>query len=103
MHCLILQVTQTYDAGCVIYFYLGFNCGDSENPVPIHKEIETRARDEIISCGGSISHHHGVGKLRKKWYTMTVSKVGEDLLTAAKRELDPKNIFGINNFIQAKL
>lgn len=95
------RVTQTYDAGCVIYFYLGFNYSNIEaDPVQVHHRLEERARDEIISCGGSVSHHHGVGKLRRKWYTNTVSLVGRDLYLCAKNELDPKNIFATNNLVE---
>lgn len=97
------RVTQTYDAGCVIYFYFGFNHKGIADPVYVYEELETKARDEIIACGGSISHHHGVGKLRKKWYPSTVSSVGVDLYLATKKELDPKNIFATNNFVQSKL
>lgn len=100
------RVTQTYDAGCVIYFYLGFNYSNINvklDPIKTHHEIETRARDEILACGGSISHHHGVGKLRKKWYPKTVSNVGYNLFLSTKNELDPKNIFATNNLIQSKL
>ncbi|KAK9885421.1 hypothetical protein WA026_010917 [Henosepilachna vigintioctopunctata] len=90
-HFLIsCRVTQTYDAGCVIYFYFAFNHGDVSDPVATHHQIESRARDEIIACGGSISHHHGVGKLRTKWYPQTVSEVGVSLYNATKNELDPK-------------
>ncbi|CAH2231974.1 jg4035 [Pararge aegeria aegeria] len=46
---------------------------------------------------GSISHHHGVGKLRKKWYADTVSEPGRNLLLAAKKALDPDNIFALGN------
>lgn len=103
-HFLIsCRVTQTYDAGCVIYFYFGFNYFNKNDPVKIYENIEEAARDEIISCGGSISHHHGVGKLRKKWYPQTVSNVGVDLYKAAKKELDPNNVFATSNLIEAKL
>lgn len=33
----------------------------------IYEEIEDNARIEVMKNGGSISHHHGVGKLRKKF------------------------------------
>nr|CAH7726745.1 unnamed protein product [Callosobruchus chinensis] len=97
------RVTQTYDAGCVIYFYLGFNHKDLGDPVVLHNKLETKARDEIIACGGSISHHHGVGKLRRRWYPKTVSSVGLNLYLSVKKELDPKNIFATNNLVQSKL
>ncbi|CAH2106121.1 unnamed protein product [Euphydryas editha] len=91
------RLTQTYDAGCCIYFYFGFQAMGLENAVHIYEEIEEAARNEIIASGGSISHHHGVGKLRKKWYTDTVSEPGKCLLLAAKKALDPDNIFALGN------
>lgn len=49
--------------------------------------------------GGSISHHHGIGKIRARWYKQSVSSIGVNLYKAAKMELDPKNIFGLNNLL----
>lgn len=105
VHFLICsRVTQTYDAGCVIYFYFAFRYSETiTDPVGLYEEIEEKARDEIIACGGSISHHHGVGKLRKKWYRGTVSDVGVALFKAAKKELDPNNVFATDNLIESKL
>jgi alkyldihydroxyacetonephosphate synthase len=97
------RVTQTYDAGCVVYFYLAFSHDQVDDPVKVHHIIETKARDEIVASGGSISHHHGVGKLRKRWYPSTVSQVGVDLYLATKNQLDPNNIFATNNLVRAKL
>ncbi|KAJ0177400.1 hypothetical protein K1T71_007409 [Dendrolimus kikuchii] len=91
------RLTQTYDAGCCIYFYFGFYTGNILNPVKTYEDIEEAARDEIIACGGSISHHHGVGKLRKKWYKDTVSEPAKMLLLAAKKTLDPDDIFALGN------
>lgn len=48
------------------------------------EEFQTAARDEIIACGGSISHHHGVGKLRKQWMLTSQGAVGISLLKAIK-------------------
>lgn len=92
-------MTQTYDAGACVYFYFGFNYSEVANPVEVYEHIETAAREEILLNGGSISHHHGVGKLRSKWYPQSVSQVGVDLLKAAKKELDPKNIFAVGNLL----
>ncbi|GJQ82270.1 hypothetical protein Trydic_g19468 [Trypoxylus dichotomus] len=98
------RVTQTYDAGCVIYFYFAFNYSKlREDPVTVYESIEEKARDEIIASGGSISHHHGVGKVRRKWYAKTVSNVGVALFNATKRELDPQNIFATGNMVKNKL
>ncbi len=93
------RVTQTYDAGACVYFYFGFRYISSVNPVHTYEEIENRARDEILASGGSISHHHGVGKIRKQWYEQSVSTLGVKLYNSVKSELDPKNIFATGNLV----
>ncbi|XP_048779948.2 alkyldihydroxyacetonephosphate synthase, peroxisomal-like [Ostrea edulis] len=93
------RVTQTYDAGACVYFYFGFNYRGIQNPVQVYEEIESSARDEILANGGSISHHHGVGKLRKKWLRKTVGDVGLGSMRAIKNYIDPHNIFGNNNLM----
>lgn len=93
------RVTQTYDAGACVYFYFGFNYSQIEDPVETYEHIESAARTEILLNGGSISHHHGVGKLRSRWYPQSVSGVGVGLYKAAKAELDPKNVFAAGNLL----
>jgi alkyldihydroxyacetonephosphate synthase len=50
----------------------------------------------IISCieehGGSLSHHHGVGKMMGPWMEKHIGKEQMDVLRAIKRHLDPNNI-----------
>ncbi|XP_055586709.1 alkyldihydroxyacetonephosphate synthase [Uranotaenia lowii] len=95
------RVTQSYDAGACVYFYFGFNHSGFSDPVHVYETIENHAREEILSSGGSISHHHGVGKIRSRWYPQTVSETGVQLYRATKNELDPKNIFAVGNFLPA--
>jgi len=70
-----------------------------ENPVETYHAIETEAREEILRNGGSLSHHHGIGKIRKPWMVPTVSQTGMELLKGVKDTLDPKNIFANNNLL----
>ena len=55
------------------------------------------ARQACIDNGGSISHHHGVGKVRKQWLEETTSTVGLNMVKAVKAKVDPKNIFAVDN------
>lgn len=98
-HFISCRVTQTYDAGACVYFYFSYKYVDQADPVHTYEEIENAARDEVLANGGSISHHHGVGKLRSRWYPQSVSEVGVDLFKATKRELDPRNIFAVGNLL----
>ncbi|KFM76070.1 Alkyldihydroxyacetonephosphate synthase, peroxisomal, partial [Stegodyphus mimosarum] len=78
------RVTQSYDVGACVYFYFAFGYIGVSDPVHTYESIETAARDEIIASGGSISHHHGVGKLRKRWLPQTISNTGVQMLKAVK-------------------
>eukprot|EP01094_Clydonella_sp_ATCC50884_P019109 TRINITY_DN3667_c1_g1_i1.p1 TRINITY_DN3667_c1_g1~~TRINITY_DN3667_c1_g1_i1.p1 ORF type:complete len:657 (+),score=226.26 TRINITY_DN3667_c1_g1_i1:47-1972(+) len=93
------RVTQTYDTGACVYFYFAYVYRGVEEPLERFAEVEGEARDEVLKWGGSISHHHGVGQLRKQWVTETVSPVGVEMLRALKKKLDPKNIMGTCNII----
>eukprot|EP00794_Sanderia_malayensis_P010834 gene10834-11986_t len=93
------RVTQAYDSGACVYFYFGFNYYGVADPVHIYELIENAARDEIIANGGSISHHHGVGKIRKRWLQPTISETGVKMIKAIKDKVDPQNIFGVQNLL----
>ncbi|XP_053554468.1 alkyldihydroxyacetonephosphate synthase, peroxisomal isoform X1 [Bombina bombina] len=93
------RVTQTYDAGACVYFYFAFNYRGISDPVRVYEEIEHAAREEILANGGSLSHHHGVGKLRKQWLKDTISDVGIGMLKSVKNYVDPENIFGNQNLL----
>jgi len=91
------RVTQTYDVGSCVYFYFGIQFKGVSDPVAKFTEIEHSAREEIIKCGGSISHHHGVGKHRKSFLPEMIGQIGIDTLRSIKKSIDPKNIFANGN------
>uniref|UniRef100_A0A0N5C879 Alkylglycerone-phosphate synthase n=1 Tax=Strongyloides papillosus TaxID=174720 RepID=A0A0N5C879_STREA len=93
------RVTQVYDSGVCIYFYFAFNYKGLKNPLEIYDTIEAASRDEILACGGSISHHHGVAKIRKHWLPQTIGTTGISIINSLKDEMDPNNIFGADNLI----
>ncbi|XP_061547463.1 alkyldihydroxyacetonephosphate synthase, peroxisomal isoform X1 [Phycodurus eques] len=93
------RVTQTYDAGACVYFYFAFNYRGLADPVHVYEQVEHAAREEILANGGSLSHHHGVGKLRKEWMRQTISSVGMGMLQSVKDYVDPGNIFGNRNLL----
>ncbi|KAI1293627.1 Alkyldihydroxyacetonephosphate synthase, peroxisomal [Halotydeus destructor] len=100
------RVTQAYDCGAAVYFYFAFNYQNGfhddaieRDPVKIYEKIENAARDEILSNGGSISHHHGIGKIRKRWLEQTVSTAGLGMMRAIKEYVDPKNVFKNGNLM----
>lgn len=95
------RVTQLYETGAAIYIYFGFGYYGLpiEKVVQIYEGVEDEGRDEIMKNGGSISHHHGVGKIRKRFMKKTMSPMGLEFLQKLKDSFDPQNIFAINNTI----
>jgi len=74
------RVTQLYETGAAIYVYFTlYHKGmDNEKVVGYYSTVEDAARDEVMLAGGSISHHHGVGKIRKGFMHRTMAPVGLD-------------------------
>jgi len=91
------RVTQIYPTGVCIYFYFGFYYKGIPNPQEVYLELENMARDEILKSGGSLSHHHGVGKLRRAFLPRIMSETAIRWKHELKKSLDPANIFGAGN------
>ena len=95
------RVTQLYQTGVCVYFYFGFYHQGIADPVGTFSELERSARDEILTSGGSLSHHHGVGKLRRGFLTRVFSPAALEWSGEIKRAVDPDNRFGIGNLWMA--
>ncbi|HYR92003.1 MAG TPA: FAD-binding oxidoreductase [Terriglobia bacterium] len=91
------RVTQIYRTGVCIYFYFAFYYKGVPNPHEVYLELENIARDEILKSGGSLSHHHGVGKLRRAFLPRIMSETALQWKRELKKSLDPTNVFGAGN------
>jgi alkyldihydroxyacetonephosphate synthase len=91
------RITQIYRTGVCIYFYFGFYYKGISKPEEVYLALENIARDEILRSGGSLSHHHGVGKLRKSFLPRIMSETTIQLKRELKKSLDPMNTFGAGN------
>ena len=70
-------------------------------PDKLFGEIERELRRTILDAGGSLSHHHGIGKLRQEFMPRALSAAGIELLRSVKAANDPQNIFGVGNNVFA--
>jgi alkyldihydroxyacetonephosphate synthase len=61
--------------------------------------MERNIRAAIMDAGGSISHHHGVGKLRKYFVDRVASPETVDAVKSLKHAVDPQNVFAVRNNI----
>ena len=54
--------------------------------------IKNAASDALIAAGGTITHHHAVGRDHRPWYDRQRPELFATALRAAKRELDPQGL-----------
>jgi alkyldihydroxyacetonephosphate synthase len=55
-------------------------------------EIKAAVSDAVIDAGGTVTHHHAVGRDHRPWYDRQRPDAFADALRAAKRDLDPQGI-----------
>jgi alkyldihydroxyacetonephosphate synthase len=55
-------------------------------------EIKAAASEAILDAGGTITHHHAVGRDHRRWYDRQRPEPFAAALRGAKRELDPAGV-----------
>jgi alkyldihydroxyacetonephosphate synthase len=55
-------------------------------------EIKAACSEAVIDCGGTITHHHAVGRDHRPWYDRQRPDPFARALRAAKKELDPRGV-----------
>ena len=76
---------------------MGFSGVGLQDPDKVYHQVEQRLRQVILDNGGSLSHHHGVGKIRQKFLPQIQTEGSTAVLRQVKNAVDPKNIFAVRN------
>ena len=96
------RISQIYETCCTAYCYFGYSCEGLKDPIAVYNKVEEDARTTVMKYGGSLSHHHGIGKLRKQFVGKIMDQLTIDMLKSIKKEWDPQNIFSLNNIIDTE-
>ena len=56
------------------------------------RAIKAAASEALAAAGGTITHHHAVGRIHRPWYDRERPALFGDAIRAIKRELDPHGI-----------
>jgi len=91
------RVSQVYQTGAFVYFYLGFHYKGARDPVSAFRQLEHVARQAILDAGGSLSHHHGIGKIRAPYLPQIKSESALRWVARVKGALDPEHVFACGN------
>jgi alkyldihydroxyacetonephosphate synthase len=83
--------SHSYAQGTNIYFTFVARPEDPAEAEPTYLACWQRTMEATLKAGGTISHHHGVGRLRTPWMAAEHGG-GLELMRAMKRALDPNGI-----------
>ncbi|WP_337004851.1 MULTISPECIES: FAD-binding oxidoreductase [unclassified Microbacterium] len=87
---IMCHVSHIYPTGASLYFTV--LAGVRSDPLGTWDPVKARVNDAIIAAGGTISHHHAVGRDHAAWLGQEIGDTGIRILAAIKRELDPTGI-----------
>ena len=84
------HVSHLYRSGASLYFT--FFAGQADDALGQWRAAKEAASQAIVDGGGTITHHHGVGRDHLPWMRAEVGELGLELLRAAKERLDPAGV-----------
>ena len=85
------HLSHAYRDGASLYFtFLARSRAGSE--LEQWREAKTAACEAIVATGGTITHHHAVGRDHAPYMAAEVGELGIEALRAVKERLDPAGI-----------
>jgi len=86
-----VRFTHIYPDGPAPYF-TWHALGDKPRLAEQFRAIKAGACDAMLAAGGTITHHHALGRDHRPWYDRQRPDLFARALRAAKRELDPASV-----------
>jgi alkyldihydroxyacetonephosphate synthase len=88
---VLTHISHSYADGASLYFTYIF-ARDLDDELAQWVRVKRAASEAISRLGGTISHHHGVGKDHAEWFATEKGALAVDLLSDAKKTVDPTGI-----------
>ncbi|HLY78134.1 MAG TPA: FAD-linked oxidase C-terminal domain-containing protein, partial [Caulobacteraceae bacterium] len=84
--------SHVYRSGLNLYFTFAVQTSAPEQMEAAYLEGWRRIMEATARHGGSVAHHHGVGRVRRDWLATELGESGVALLRRVKAALDPNGI-----------
>lgn len=85
------HLSHVYEDGACLYFTMGSSCESDDEALDMNARWWDAGMRATLDAGGTISHHHGVGRLKSPWLEEELDG-GMEVLRAVKKALDPTRI-----------
>lgn len=85
------HLSHAYADGASLYFTFISRAREGEE-IEQWRQVKRAASEAIVAAGGTITHHHAVGRDHAPYMEAEVGQTGLDVLRAVKAQLDPAGI-----------
>jgi len=86
------HLSHLYPSGSSLYFTFLVGGADDHDAAGRYRAAWAEAARSCAAAGGTITHHHGVGRLKAGFLTAELGETGAGVLTRIKTALDPAGI-----------
>ena len=86
------HLSHLYSSGSSLYFTFLIHGGDDRDAQVRYLAAWDQAVRSCAAMGGTLTHHHGVGRLKSAFLAAELGETGVDVLTRIKAALDPQRI-----------
>ncbi|MDP9841249.1 alkyldihydroxyacetonephosphate synthase [Streptosporangium lutulentum] len=87
---VMCHISHVYATGASLYFTVV--TAQSGDPLGQWEAAKRSASEAIVAAGGTVSHHHGVGRDHREAYAAEIGELGVEILRGVKDRLDPRGI-----------
>ena len=86
------HLSHLYRSGSSVYFTFLVRGSDDHDAEARYLAAWDQAAGSCAAMGGTLTHHHGVGRLKSRFLAAELGGTGVDVLTKIKAALDPEGI-----------
>ena len=86
------HLSHLYPSGSSLYFTFLIGAADDREAETTYRAAWKQAAKACTEAGGTITHHHGVGRLKAPFLTQDLGETGAHVLTRIRKALDPAGI-----------
>ena len=98
---VMAHISHAYRDGASLYFTFVFPVAHRGARAQ-WRIIQREAVEAVLAGGGTLSHHHGVGRDLRGWLVAEKGPLGVSVLRAAKQALDPTSILNPGKLLPGK-
>jgi alkyldihydroxyacetonephosphate synthase len=97
---VVCHVSHVYATGASLYFTV-LAAQDPHDPFGQWRAAKRAATNAIVAAGGTLTHHHAVGRDHAAWLPDEVGRLGHDVLRVVRQRCDPAGIMNPGKLLAA--